>query len=67
MNDYGREVRFISFILHGSLNSGAESRLVCILWRIATTPNHLFTSFNANQPFRLDRVSDQPEFLYLFQ
>src|SRR5271170_2539682 len=55
-NVNGRRVQFVAFVLHGFLDYRAKSLIVCILRRVAMTPNHLFASFDSNQPLRLRRI-----------
>jgi len=56
MNTSVREVRLKAFVLYDFLGSRAKSLVVCILRRIAMTANHLFASFDSNQPLRLGRI-----------
>lgn len=56
VNDYLREVHFITFVLYGCLDSRAQCLFVRILGHIAMPVNHLFASFDSNEPLRLVRV-----------
>ena len=55
-NDYFSGVRFVSFLLGDFLSSGAKGRLIYILLYIGIAPDCLFSSNNANQPFRFGPI-----------
>src|SRR5882762_3606111 len=64
MNDYFRKVHLVPLVLHGLLGSRAQSLIVRVLGHILMSANHLFTSFNSDDPFGLVRI---PRDLHTFR